>query len=77
MGFSQVTVRLEPDPPTLGESEVTIEPQTGIGRDRASAGEDGRDAGLWHPNVLRQLIWSDRHGLEKLLAEHLAGCGKW
>ena len=77
MRFAQITIRLKPEPPALGKAEITIKAQAGVDRDGAGAGQDRRDAGLGHPDILRQLIRREGQGREELLTEHFAGRREW
>jgi hypothetical protein len=52
MRLAQITIRLEPAPPSVGKPEIAIETQTGIGGYGASARKNRRDAGLGYPDTV-------------------------
>jgi hypothetical protein len=77
MRFAQIAIRLEPEPPPRGKAEISIETQASVDGNGAGTGQDCRDPGLGHPDILRQPIRRDSQRREKLFPEHFAGRGQW
>ena len=68
-------IHLESNPEALRRSEKTGEPQPGVSRDAAGAGNDLADAALRYSDFLGQPVLGDAHGLQKLFKENLARVG--
>src|SRR5690606_24468692 len=62
-----VIVRLQAQPPSIGEPEEAAQPQIGVRGDGAPAGDDLADALRGHTDLLRQPVVAHAQGLEELL----------
>src|SRR5208337_292594 len=70
---ARVIIALKPQPPAVGESKETAQPQIRIRRDATLARDDVTDALSRNIDLLGQPIVAETHRLQELIAQHLAG----